>query len=96
VDDLVEGVLRLAESDHNGPMNLGNPHEVSVLELAELIVKITNSRSTIEFGPRPVDDPSVRRPDITLARNVLDWEPQVSLEEGLRRTAEWFAKELST
>jgi dTDP-glucose 4,6-dehydratase len=95
VDDLVEGVLRLADSDHIGPMNLGNPHEISVLELAELIVKITNSRSSIEFGPRPEDDPSVRRPDITLARRVLDWEPKIPLEDGLRRTAEWFAKELA-
>jgi dTDP-glucose 4,6-dehydratase len=95
VDDLVEGVLRLAASDHVGPVNLGNPHEVSVLELAQLVVQITNSRSPIEFGPRPADDPSVRRPDITLARNILGWEPQVGLEEGLRRTAEWFAKEIS-
>lgn len=96
VDDLVEGVRLLAASDHSGPMNLGNPHEISVLELARLIVQITNSPSPIEFGPRPKDDPSVRRPDITLAQRVLGWEPRVSLEEGLRRTAEWFAKELAT
>ncbi len=95
VDDLIEGVLRLADSDHVGPMNLGNAHEISVLELAELIVKITNSRSSIEFGPRPEDDPSVRRPDISLARRVLDWEPKIPLEDGLRLTAEWFAKELA-
>lgn len=96
VDDLIEGVLRLARSDHNGPMNLGNPHEITVLELAKLVVSITNSASDIGFGPRPQDDPAVRRPDISLAQNVLGWEPKVSLEDGLRRTAEWFAKELKS
>lgn len=94
VDDLIDGIVQLAASDHNGPMNLGNPEEVSVLELAKLILQVTNSTSEITFGPRPVDDPNVRRPDITLAKRVLGWEPNVSLEEGLRRTAEWFAKEL--
>jgi dTDP-glucose 4,6-dehydratase len=95
VNDLVEGVIRLTSSEHQGPMNLGNPEEVSVLELAKLIVDITNSTSEIKFGPRPVDDPNVRRPDISLAQRILEWEPQVRLEEGLRRTAEWFAKELA-
>jgi len=94
IDDLIDGIVALAASDHNGPMNMGNPEEVSVLELAKLIVDFTNSTSAIEFGPRPVDDPNVRRPDITLASNVLAWEPKVRLEDGLRRTAEWFAKEL--
>ncbi|HYZ91794.1 MAG TPA: UDP-glucuronic acid decarboxylase family protein [Actinomycetota bacterium] len=96
VDDLIDGIVQLAESDHHGPMNIGNPEEVSVLELAQLIAKITNSTSEITFGPRPVDDPNVRRPDISLARQVLGWEPKVRLEDGLRRTAEWFAKELQT
>jgi dTDP-glucose 4,6-dehydratase len=95
VDDLIDGIVALAGSDHHGPMNIGNPEEVSVLELAQLIVKITNSASGISFGPRPVDDPNVRRPDISLAKQVLVWEPKVTLEDGLRRTAEWFAKELA-
>jgi dTDP-glucose 4,6-dehydratase len=94
VDDIIEGVMRLAMSDHVGPMNIGNPHEVTILELAKLIVDVTNSTSPIEFGPRPPDDPAVRWPDITLARSALGWEPTVSLEDGLRRTAEWFKEEL--
>ena len=96
VDDTIEGVMRLAASDYVGPMNIGSEEEVSVLELAKLIIQITNSTSSIEFGPRPTDDPSVRRPDISLAKRVLAWEPQISLEEGLRRTAVWFAKELQS
>ena len=96
VDDLIEGIVRLALSDHVGPMNIGNPRELSVLELAKLIVDITNSPSPIEFGPRPPDDPTVRCPDISLAQRVIAWEPVVSLEEGLRRTVTWFAKEMGT
>jgi dTDP-glucose 4,6-dehydratase len=94
VDDIIEGVVRLAMSDHVGPMNIGNPQEVTVLELAKLIVDITNSSSPIEFGPRPLDDPAVRWPDIDLARQKLGWEPQIPLEEGLHRTADWFGREL--
>ncbi len=93
VDDLIEGIVRLALSDHQGPMNIGNPHELSVLELAKLIVDLTNSSSPIEFGPRPPDDPTVRCPDISLAQRVIGWEPVVSLEEGLRRTVTWFAED---
>jgi dTDP-glucose 4,6-dehydratase len=96
VDDLIEGVVRLAKSDYVGPVNLGSQSEISVLELAKLIIEITGSTSAIEFAPRPPDDPAVRRPDISLAKRVLGWEPKVSLEEGLRRTAEWFAKELQS
>jgi len=95
VDDLIEGIVRLLWSEHNGPMNIGNPHEVSVLELAKLILDVTGSESAIEFGPRPTDDPNVRRPDISLAKRVLGWEPAVPLEEGLRRTAAWFREELA-
>lgn len=95
VDDIIEGVVRLAFSGHIGPMNIGNPEEVSVLEIAKRIVEIIGSSSAIEFGPRPPDDPSVRRPDITLARNVLGWEPTIGLEEGLRRTSGWFREELA-
>jgi len=94
VDDLIEAVVRLAASDHVGPMNLGNRHEVTVLELAKLVLRATNSSSDITFGPLPPDDPKVRRPDTELAESVLGWKPQVSLEDGLQRTAEWFAKEI--
>jgi dTDP-glucose 4,6-dehydratase len=91
VDDLVEGIFRLANSGHPGPMNIGNPHELSMLQLAELIRDIVGSSSEIVFIPRPTDDPTVRQPDISLAREVLDWEPQVELREGLSRTVSYFA-----
>src|SRR5688500_6457775 len=91
VDDLVTGILALMRSDFPGPVNIGNPDEMSVLELAERIIALTGSSSTVEFVDRPVDDPGVRRPDTTLARQVLGWEPQVPWQDGLTRTAEWFA-----
>jgi dTDP-glucose 4,6-dehydratase len=91
VQDLVEGIVRLLRSDHTGPMNLGNPKEMSVLEFAELILELTGSRSEIVFRPLPVDDPRVRQPDISLARHVLDWEPKVRVEDGLKRTITYFA-----
>jgi dTDP-glucose 4,6-dehydratase len=90
VDDLVEGVIRLLRSDQAGPVNIGNPHELSVLELAETIRDLCGSTSEITFIPRPEDDPTVRQPDITLAKKVLGWEPTVDLEEGLKRTVAWF------
>jgi len=90
VDDLVEGVMRLLRSDHPGPVNIGNPHEVSMLHLAEVVRDLVGSTSTVQFIPRPEDDPMVRQPDITLARDVLGWEPKVPLEEGLRETIGWF------
>jgi dTDP-glucose 4,6-dehydratase len=90
VDDLVEGVVRLLRSDHPGPMNIGNPHELTVLELAERIRDMVGSNSEISFVARPQDDPMVRQPDIALAREVLGWSPAVPLEEGLKRTIEWF------
>ncbi|HEU4356777.1 MAG TPA: NAD-dependent epimerase/dehydratase family protein, partial [Actinomycetota bacterium] len=86
VDDLIEGVWRVLAADLTGPVNLGNPNEVTVLELAELVREITDSRSEIAFIERPVDDPEVRRPDIALARSLLGWEPLVALREGLTRT----------
>jgi len=89
VDDLVEGILRLAGSLLPGPVNIGNPRELSVLELAERIRDTVGSRSAIEFVERPEDDPSVRQPDITLARSELGWEPVVSLDEGLIPTIAW-------
>ena len=90
VDDLVEGVVRLLHSGHPGPMNIGNPHEVTVLELARLIVELVGSTSALSFIDRPQDDPMVRQPDITLARTVLGWEPEVDLADGLKRTIDWF------
>jgi dTDP-glucose 4,6-dehydratase len=90
VDDLVEGVIRLLRSDQAGPVNIGNPQELSVLELAKTIRDLCGSASEITFIPRPEDDPTVRRPDITLAKTVLGWEPTVDVEEGLKRTIAWF------
>jgi UDP-glucuronate decarboxylase len=97
VDDLIEGFVRLMATDDDvtGPMNLGNPGEFTILELAELVIKMTKSRSTIEFAPLPSDDPMQRRPDIGMARRVIGWEPKVPLEEGLGYTIRYF-RELLT
>ncbi|MEA2825977.1 MAG: dTDP-glucose 4,6-dehydratase [Actinomycetota bacterium] len=92
VDDLVRGLLGLLDSDHVGPMNIGNPDEYSLLQLAEAVLEVTGSSSSLVFEPLPVDDPKVRRPDIGLARRVLGWEPEVDLRQGLERTAEWFRR----
>ncbi|HJU57905.1 MAG TPA: NAD-dependent epimerase/dehydratase family protein [Actinomycetota bacterium] len=92
VDDLVQGMRLLARSEHIGPMNLGNPEEIKILELARLVISVTESSSDVEFTDRPVDDPTVRCPDIALARRTLGWTPTVPLGEGLARTAAW-AKE---
>ncbi|WP_369132313.1 UDP-glucuronic acid decarboxylase family protein [Modestobacter sp. I12A-02662] len=94
VDDLVEGLIGLLLSGESGPMNIGNPQEVTVLELAERVLDLTGSESPITFVPRPVDDPTVRQPDITLARRALGWEPQVDLDDGLRRTIDWFRRQV--
>jgi dTDP-glucose 4,6-dehydratase len=90
VSDLVDGILRLVRSGHPGPVNIGNPVEMSVLDLARLVLDVTGSDSPITFVPRPVDDPHVRQPDITLAREVLGWEPRVPVLEGLGNTVAWF------
>lgn len=92
VDDMIEGLVRLMNSpdDFTGPVNLGNPQEVSILELAETIIEMTNSKSEIVFKPLPQDDPRRRCPDITLAKTVLQWEPRVPLREGLKKTIEYF------
>ena len=90
VDDLVEGIIRLLLSPHPGPVNIGNPHELSVLELAETIRDLCGSESPVTFVPRPEDDPCIRRPDISLANELLDWAPSVGLTDGLNRTIEWF------
>jgi dTDP-glucose 4,6-dehydratase len=89
VDDLVEGIWRMLNSGVVGPVNLGNPEEVKILELAHLVLSILGSRSEIVFTPRPEDDPEVRCPDISLARRELNWEPAVTLREGLEKTIAW-------
>jgi dTDP-glucose 4,6-dehydratase len=94
VSDLVEGILRLLRSSHSGPMNIGNPSELSVLELAETIKRMSGSQSPVTFVPRPQDDPMVRQPRIDLASQVLGWKPEVGLEEGLGRTIEWFCEHM--
>jgi dTDP-glucose 4,6-dehydratase len=90
VSDLVEGIVRLLRSEHPGPINCGNPMEVTILEFAERIKALTGSASPIVFEPLPEDDPKVRQPDITRARTLLGWEPQVGLDDGLRRTIDYF------
>ena len=91
VEDEVEGIFRLYQSDRNDPTNIGNPGEFTISELAEIVLEETGSGSKIEARPLPTDDPKVRQADITIARSVLGWEPAIGLREGLRRTIEWFA-----
>jgi dTDP-glucose 4,6-dehydratase len=92
VDDLIDGIVRLLHSDLPGPVNIGNPRELTVLRLAEVIRDLVGSTSPIEFVPRPEDDPTVRQPDITVARRELRWVPTVDLEDGLQRTINWFRR----
>jgi dTDP-glucose 4,6-dehydratase len=94
VDDLVCGIQRLLEVDHHLPVNLGNPHEMTVLEFAKKIIELTGSSSRIVFNPLPQDDPQVRQPDIAKARELLGWEPRVALEEGLKKTIQYFRERL--
>lgn len=93
VDDLVKGIYALMQSDYNEPVNVGNPIEMSMLELTDKIIKISESKSQLKFLPAMEDDPKVRRPDITKAKELLGWEPEVDPDEGLRRTVEWFRAE---
>jgi len=93
VSDLVEGLYLLGQSDEVEPKNLGNPSEITVLEVANIIKKMTDSKSEVIFKPLPADDPTRRRPDISQARKLLGWEPKVSLEEGLKTTIEWFKRD---
>jgi dTDP-glucose 4,6-dehydratase len=90
VTDLVDGVIRLLESDQHDPVNIGNPHEMTIEGIAREILRLTGSSSRLVYKPLPEDDPKVRQPDITRARTVLGWEPKVGLEEGLTRTLEYF------
>ncbi len=92
VSDMIEGICRLLESKENEPVNLGNPREMTIMEFAKKVLEITGSGSEIVYKPLPVDDPKTRQPDISKAKKVLGWEPKVGLEEGLRKTLDWFQK----
>ncbi len=94
ISDLVEGIYKLMLSDVNEPINIGNPEEMSILEFAQKVIEITKSKSKIIFKELPQDDPKVRRPDISRARELLGWEPKIRLEEGLKGTVEWFCKKI--
>jgi len=95
ISDLVRGILALMASSENEPVNIGNPHEMSIADMANLIIRMTGSKSRVVFKPLPVDDPQVRRPDITRARTLLNWEPKVGLEQGLTSTIEYFRQKMS-
>jgi UDP-glucuronate decarboxylase len=97
VDDMINGMIKMMDGpdDFIGPVNLGNPTEHSIKELAELIIAMTRSKSQIEFNPLPVDDPKRRRPDIELAREKLHWEPKVNIEDGLEKTIQYFKELIS-
>ncbi len=95
VDDLIEGMVRIMNSeDFTGPVNIGNPEEYTILDFAKKIISMTGSKSKIDFKPLPSDDPSQRQPDISLAKKTLNWEPKVSVDDGLKRTIEYFRKEM--
>ena len=95
IDDMVKGLVRLAESDLNGPCNLGNPSEFRIIELAELVRQLVPGAREITYEPLPPDDPKQRRPDISLAKERLGWEPKVPLAEGLKKTIDWYRTELA-
>jgi dTDP-glucose 4,6-dehydratase len=95
VTDLVAGIIKLMESDVNDPVNIGNPHEMTIEEIARAIIRLTGSRSKIVYRPLPEDDPKVRQPDITRARTLLGWEPKVGLEEGLTKTLAYFRTQVA-
>lgn len=90
VADLVNGVLRLMDVPYNRPVNLGNPREMTILQFAELILQLTGSKSVLEYKPLPEDDPKTRQPDISRAKAILNWEPVVPVEEGLKKTIDWY------
>jgi len=92
ISDMVEGIYRLTKSDYHLPLNIGNPTEMSILDLAESIKKLTKSKRKIVFHDLPVDDPMVRRPDVSKAKKILNWKPEVSFDQGIKKTIEWFRK----
>lgn len=94
IDDLIAGIHRILQTDYHLPVNLGNPHEMTVIDFAKKIIDLTHSRSSIVFEPLPQDDPQVRQPDISRAREVLGWEPRVSLDEGITKTIQYFKEQL--
>jgi UDP-glucuronate decarboxylase len=96
VDDLIDGMVRMMDAEGLiGPVNLGNPDEFTILELAQKVIALTGSRSKIVYRPLPSDDPTQRQPDITLARQRLGWQPKIPLDQGLQRTIDYFRRELS-
>ena len=95
VSDLVDGIVRLMESDTPFPVNIGNPSEITILQFAEEILELSGSKSKLDFKPLPQDDPKIRQPDITRARKILGWEPKVSRRDGLAKTLEHFRKRLA-
>ena len=90
VHDLMEGIYRLLMSDINDPINIGNPYEMTIKEMAEMVLKVTGSKSKLIYKPLPIDDPKVRQPNISRAKKYLGWEPKIGLEEGLNKTVQWF------
>jgi dTDP-glucose 4,6-dehydratase len=95
VSDEIDGFLRLSKSDEHMPVNIGNPNEFTILECAQMVLKVTGSKSQICYEPLPQDDPKQRRPDITKARQLLGWEPTINLETGLRKSLDYFQKALA-
>ena len=95
VSDLLDGIYRLLESDEHDPVNIGNPHEITILEFAERVRTLVGSKEPIVFRPLPQDDPKQRCPDITKARRILKWEPKVNLEDGLKRTYDYFREKVA-
>jgi dTDP-glucose 4,6-dehydratase len=93
--DLIDGIFKLAMSDFHEPVNLGNPREMTIKQFADEIIRITGTKSTIEYKPLPIDDPRVRQPDIACAKKVLGWEPRVDFEEGIKTTIEYFRESLN-
>ena len=96
VSDLIDGIFKLAMSDFHKPVNLGNPGEMTIKQFADEIIRLTRTRSAIEYKPLPVDDPKVRQPDISRAKKILGWEPRVNFEEGITRTIEYFRQSLQS
>ena len=94
VSDLIDGIFKLSQSDFHEPVNIGNPREMTIREFGEEIIRITGTKSQLEFKPLPVDDPKVRQPDITRAKTILGWEPKVDFDEGIRETIEYFRGEV--
>jgi UDP-glucuronate decarboxylase len=92
IEDLIEGIIKLMNTSYNYPVNIGNPYEITVTELANIIIKLTNSKSSIIYKPLPSDDPTNRRPDITKAKELLNWEPNYDLERGIMKTIQYFSR----